>query len=167
MDLLTHIFLPLTAAYVLKREAFKSHYYLLLGLFAIVPDLDKFVGMPYLHSLIGVGAIAVVLLVGERVVRGSNLYSGIAGLLLFSHLFLDILEGNAVPLLYPLISTGVGLTFPLKVTFHSPTFSFMDAPAKLIYDVPHMGGTYLLFSGYGVASMVLFAVIYWGLRRYK
>lgn len=111
MDLLTHIFLPLTAAYVLKREAFPSHYYLLLGLFAVVPDFDKFTGEPYLHSLIGVGAIAVVLLVGERIIRGTNLYSGIAGLFLFSHLLLDILEGNTVPLLYPFVTTGVGLTF--------------------------------------------------------
>ncbi|MFP3909398.1 MAG: metal-dependent hydrolase [Archaeoglobaceae archaeon] len=167
MDLLTHIFLPLTAAYVLKREAFPSHYYLLLGLFAVVPDFDKFTGEPYLHSLIGVGAIAVVLLVGERIIRGTNLYSGIAGLFLFSHLLLDILEGNTVPLLYPFVTTGVGLTFPLKVIFHSPTFSFADAPAKLVCDVPHMGNTYLLFSGYGVASALLFTMIYWGLRKYK
>lgn len=167
MDLLTHIFLPLTAAYVLRREAFGSHYYLLLGLFAVIPDFDKFVGMPYLHSLIGVGAIAVVLLSVERVVRGSNFYSGIAGLFLLSHLFLDVLEGNAVPLFYPLVNAGVGLTFPLKVTFHSPTFSFVNVPARLICDVPHMGGTYPLFSGYGVASVLLFAVVYWGLRRYK
>ncbi len=167
MDLLTHIFLPLTAAYILKREAFPSHYYLLLGLFAVAPDLDKFAGIPYLHSLIGVGAIAVVLLASERIFRGSNLYSGIAGLFLFSHLFLDVLEGNTVPLLYPFVSTGVGLTFPLKVVFHSPTFSLADAPAKLIYDVPHMGGAYSLLSGYGVASMILFTVICWGLRKHR
>lgn len=164
MDALTHIFLPLTAFYVLKREAFQPPYLLALGLFGILPDLDKLLGMPgLLHSLLTLIPLAVVAYLAERSTRGTATYSSAISLLVFSHLLLDLLDGGPVTFLYPLTKTGVGLEFPLVVTFHSFGFSFHNALVKLVYGIPEPGfNSYGTFSGFGVASLFLFALIYLG-----
>ena len=167
MDLLTHIFLPLTALYVLKREAFNPPYHFLLVLFAVVPDFDKLIGMPGLfHSLVTLVPLILVILLLEKLVKGTSMYTGIAAFFIGSHLVLDILDGGPVPFFYPFIKTGIGLEFPLEIAFHSFSFSFLNDPVRLIYAVPRTGfNTYGTFSGFGVASMILFVIVYLGTRK--
>jgi len=103
----------------------------------------------------------------EKLVKGTGRYTGIAAFFIGSHLFLDVLDGGPVPFFYPFIKTGIGLEFPLKITFHSLTFSFQDVPTRLVYAVPKMSFTYELLSGFGVASLVLFVIVYLGTRRQR
>ncbi len=166
MDLLTHIFLPLTALYVVKREAFNSPYPFLLVLFAILPDFDKLIGMPGLfHSLVTLLPLILFILLFEKLIKGTSMHTSMAAFFISSHLVLDILDGGPVPFFYPFIKTGIGLEFPLKITFHSPTFSFQDAPMRLVYAVPKMSFTYELLSGFGVASLFLFVFVYLARRQ--
>lgn len=166
MDALTHVFLPLAGIYVWRKEGFNRPYHFLLVFFAILPDLDKMVGYPYLHSLIPLTALVAGIVVVERIWRKSTFYSGIIAFLLFSHLVLDLLDGNNVPLLYPLTGMGIQLTFPLQITFHSPTFSLSNLPVDVIIQkVNPTGFSYPLLSGYGVASLILFVIVFWGMRR--
>jgi hypothetical protein len=167
MDFLTHIFLPLAALYVLKREAFNPPYHFLLVLFAILPDFDKLVGMPgLLHSLVTLIPLILVMLLFEKLVEGTSGYTGIAAFFVSSHLVLDILDGGPVPFFYPFIKTGIGLEFPLEVAFHSFSFSFLNDLVRVVYGVPRSGfNTYGTFSGFGVASLLLFALVYLGTRR--
>jgi hypothetical protein len=91
---------------------------------------------------------------------------GQAAFFVGSHLFLDILDGGPVSFFYPFIKTGIGLEFPLEIAFHSVSFSFQSAPIQLVYAVPNSGfNTYGMLSGFGVASLVLFALVYIGMRR--
>jgi len=108
MDLLTHIFLPLTALYVVKRDAFNPPYPFLLVLFAVVPDFDKLIGMPgLLHSLVTLVPLIFVVLLFEKLVKGTGMNTGIAAFFVGSHLVLDILDGGPVPFFYPFIKTGI------------------------------------------------------------
>lgn len=167
MDLLTHIFLPLAALYVLKKEAFNPPYHFILVSFAILPDFDKFIGMPgLLHSFVTLFLLILAVLLLEKLVKGTSRYTGIATFFIGSHLVLDILDGGPVPFFYPFIKSGIGLEFPLKIAFHSLSFSFLDAPIQLVYAVPRTGfNTYELLSGFGVASLILFVIVYWEMRR--
>lgn len=165
MDLLTHIFLPLAALYVLEREAFNPPYHFLLALFAILPDFDKLIGMQGLfHSLVTLVPLIFAILIFEKLVKGTSMYTGIAAFFIGSHLFLDVLDGGPVPFFYPFIKTGIGLEFPIKIAFHSFSFLFLDAPVQLVYAVPRAGfNTYEMLSGFGVASLLLFVLVF--LRR--
>ena len=167
MDLLTHIFLPLTALYVVKRDAFNPPYPFLLVLFAVVPDFDKLIGMPGLfHSLVTLVPLIFVVLLFEKIVKGTSMNTGIAAFFIGSHLVLDILDGGPVPFFYPFIKTGIGLEFPLEIAFHSFSFSFHNELVRLVYGVPSSGfNTYGIFSGFGVASLLLFAVVYISTRK--
>lgn len=167
MDLLTHIFLPLAALYVLKRETFNPPYHFLLVLFGILPDFDKLIGMPgLLHSLVTLVPLILVVLFLEKLVKGTSMYTGIAAFFIGSHLVLDILDGGPVPFFYPFIKTGIGLEFPLEIAFHSFSFSFLNAPTQLVYAVPRSGfNTYEILNGFGVASLILFAMVYIGTRK--
>jgi hypothetical protein len=167
MDVLTHIFLPLVALYVLKREAFNSPYHFFLVLFAVLPDFDKLIGLPgLLHSLVTLVPLIFVVLLLEKLVKRTSIYTCIAVFFIGSHLVLDILDGGPVPFFYPFIKTGIELEFPLEIAFHSFSFSFLNAPFQLIYAVPSSGfNTYELLSGFGVASLILFALVYLGMRR--
>lgn len=167
MDLLTHIFLPLATLYVLKRDVFNPPYHFLLVLFAILPDFDKLIGMPGLfHSLVTLVPLILCVLLLEKHVKGTSMYTSIASFFVGSHLFLDVLDGGPVPFFYPFIKTGIGLEFPLEIAFHSFSFSFLNDLVRVIYAVPRSGfNTYGTFSGFGVASLILFALVYVGTRK--
>ena len=93
MDFLTHIFLPLTALYVLKREAFNPPYHFLLVLFAILPDFDKLIGMSgLLHSLVTLVPLIFIMLLLERHVKGTSMHASIAAFFIGSHLFLSLIH---------------------------------------------------------------------------
>ena len=161
MDILTHIFLPLIAIYSLRREKF-SKIYLLMTIFAVLPDFDVFLGIhrSYLHSLLFLIPLAVFVLVIERVFRSKIEYAGVAAFFLFSHIFLDFFAGG-VPFLYPIIKTGVGVEFPLKVSFGSSVM-IEDLMPRLVFITPESvhGKTFEVVSGFGVATAITFTLIY-------
>lgn len=92
-DLLTHLFLPLTVAYVLRPDLFESPAYLGLTGFAILSDFDKFLGIPgLLHSLVTLVPVAAVILGLERWWRTELEYTPVPVAFLCSHLVLDFLD---------------------------------------------------------------------------
>lgn len=94
MDFLTHIFLPLTVAYVLKRELFETPAHLSLAGFGLLSDFDKFIGYPgLLHSFITLTPICLALLAGERWLRGRVVLSPLIVAFVLSHLLLDFIDG--------------------------------------------------------------------------
>ena len=168
MNLLTHIFLPLVPIYVLKKKAFRSPYHFLLALFGILPDLDKFIGRPLLfHSLVPFVPLILVILLVEKLMKGRGLYTGIIAFFIGSHLLLDFLDGDPIPFLYPFSRVAIGLEYPIKIVFHNLRFSFLHEPFRLIvYTMPRTDfGTYGLLSGTCMASLILFVLVYLGMRR--
>lgn len=159
MDALTHIFIPLTALYVLKKDLLNPSYHFLLVFFAWFPDLDKLLRIPGLfHSLLIIIPLIFVILLIEKQLGRNGKISGIAGIFIISHIILDVLEGGAVPLLYPIFSTGVGIIFPLKISIHD--FSISGAPVEVVYEEPKLSYTYEILSGYGLISFFIFAMVY-------
>ncbi|HET7323898.1 MAG TPA: hypothetical protein VFJ06_06170 [Halococcus sp.] len=52
MDALTHLFLPLTVAYILFPDRFADPRAFALGVFGLLPDADKYFGIQgVFHSL--------------------------------------------------------------------------------------------------------------------
>lgn len=163
MDLLTHLFLPITVAYVLWPELFPSPWYLALAGFAVLPDADKLLGLQgALHSVVTLGILAGIMVAVERRYRGATTYAALATLLLGSHLFLDILDGGPVTLLYPLVDAGVGLEYPTQLILGDGTVpaGIRDPLPTVRIDAPSRSRrAYPLFTGYGVLSAVTFAVV--------
>jgi membrane-bound metal-dependent hydrolase YbcI (DUF457 family) len=168
MDFLTHLFLPLTVAYVLRRELFVSPAYLLLAGFGLLSDFDKFLGYPgLLHSLITLVPISLCLLLGEKWLREKLVLSPLIVAFIFSHLLLDFIGGGPVPLLYPVIDGGVGLQYPVQTVFGEGFFglSFRGQLLAVRTTAPRPGfNTYGFIKGYGVASTISFVILYLGLR---
>ncbi|TYL36428.1 hypothetical protein CV102_22660 [Natronococcus pandeyae] len=178
MDALTHVFLPLTIAYVLRRDLFQQPQYLLLGLFGLVSDLDKPLGVPgLLHSLVTLVPICLILIVIDYWYRDDTTYGLLTSAFVLSHPVLDILEGVTVPLLYPLVATGVGFTYPMTVVFGPDAgalwFALEGPPVALEFGEPRLGhatdpdvteNTYGVIDGYGVASTLTFLFVYGGLE---
>lgn len=161
MDLLTHIFFPLTALYVLKKDLLNPPYHYLLVLFALLPDLDKLIGIPgLLHSLLTLTPLILAIFLIEKIFGGSGKISGIASIFILSHLLLDIVDGGIVPLLYPIITKGVGIIFPLKISVQD--LSILGAPIEVVYKEPKLSYTYEILNGYGIVSLFIFAMIYVG-----
>lgn len=170
MDLLTHIFLPLTAAYALRPDLFPNPRYFTIAFFGAVPDVDKFFGSPGLfHSvLVTIPASVFIVLVGRRY-RSLYGYTVLAVLLLHSHLLLDILDGGPVTVLYPFRREGIGLTYPTQLVFKDvPPGVVIQHPLPEIRVRPTAQGrtTYPPINGYGVLSALLFLTVYGG-RRIK
>jgi len=169
MDFLTHLFLPLTVAYVLKRELFESPGYLLLAGFGLLSDFDKFLGYPgLLHSLITLIPMSLSLVLGEKWLRGELVLSPLIVAFIFSHLLLDFIGGGPVPLLYPVIDAGVGLQYPIQTAFGEGPFglAFRGRLVSVRTTTPRTGfNTYGFIKGFGVASAITFVAIYIGLRR--
>lgn len=46
MDILAHLFLPITVAYTVRPDLFPSPWYFDLTIFAVLPDFDKLLGIP-------------------------------------------------------------------------------------------------------------------------
>lgn len=178
MDPLTHVFLPLTVAYVLVRDLLPSPRYLLLGLFGLVPDLDKLLGVPgLLHSLLTVVPLCAGLVVVDRWWRGDAAYGTLLAAFLLSHLLLDFVDGSGLYALYPLTDAGLGLSYPLTVTFGDGLlgFQFERWPVVLSVESAPTGyaespsvdrNTFGFLAGYGVASVLTFSIIYAG-ERYR
>lgn len=168
MDFLTHIFLPLTVAYVLRPDLFKSPAYLLLAGFGLLPDFDKFLGYPgLLHSLVTLVPISLGIVLGEKWLRGKLVYSPLIVTFILSHLLLDFIDGGPVPLLYPFIKAGVGLQYPIQVVFGEGLLgvTFRGQPVSVGTAAPDPGfNTYGFINGFGVASALTFATIYLGLQ---
>ena len=164
MDLLTHIFLPLILIYSVRREL--KPYHIILIPFTILPDLDKLFEVGLLHSLVTIVPISILLIfiewiAGKLMKRNSYEYSLTASFYMFSHLFLDILDGGPVTLLYPFVKTGVGLTFPATIELGQSPFDIQvkNLLPSLILTIPEKAHSYGIFSGFGVASMILFLLI--------
>lgn len=168
-DFLTHIFLPLTGAYVLRRELFESPGALALGGFGLLSDFDKFLGMPgLLHSLVTLVPIAGAILLAEWVWRGEFAYAPVAVALAGSHLVLDFVDGGPVPLLYPFVTEGVGLRYPGQTAFGEGMLgvAIQGALVDLHVGAPRPGfNTYGFVQGIGVANALLFLTVYAGLER--
>lgn len=168
MDLLTHIFLPLTAAYALRPDLFPTPRYFTIAFVAAVPDVDKFFGIPGLfHSLlVTIPASVIIVLVGRRY-RSLYGHAVLAVLLLHSHLLLDILDGGPVTVMYPVVRQGIGLTYPTQLDFgDSPLGVVIQHPLPEIRVRPTAQGrtTYPPIDGYGVLSVLLFLTVYGGRR---
>lgn len=164
MDFLSHLFLPLTAAYVLRRELFDRPWLLGLGGLGLLADFDKFLGVPgLLHSLATLGPLCVALLAAEYWLRGELELAPVVVALVASHLLLDFLDGGPVPLLFPLVETGVGLQYPVRTVFGEGLLGVrLDGPlVALRTAVPRPdNNTYGFLQGSGVASALLFGVVY-------
>lgn len=164
MDALTHVFLPLTVAYVLRRELFDSPDRLLLAGFGLLSDVDKLLGMPgLLHSLLTLVPISLALLAVERWYRGELLLSPIAVAFIASHLVLDFIDAGPVPLLFPVIEHGIGLQYPARSVFGQGPFgvAIEGQLASVRVATPRRGfNTYGLIKGAGIASLLAFALIY-------
>ena len=166
-DLLSRIFLPLILIYATRREL--KLYHIIFIPFTILPDLDKFLGMVgLLHSLVTIIPICLLLMllewtVGKLTNKNTSYfqYSLIASFYIFSHLFLDILDGGPVTLLYPFVRVGVGLSFPASLELGSNPFEFSinNVFPQLVYEVPEPSKSYEILSGFGVASAILFLLI--------
>lgn len=168
-DFLTHLFLPLTAAYVIWPDRFPTPAYLALGGFGLLSDLDKLLGQPgLLHSLVTLVPLAVAILLLERWWREELRYGPLIVGLILSHLVLDFVDGGPVPLLFPLVTDGVGLQYPARTVFGAGPFGVaIEGPLlALRTTAPRPGfNTYGFINGFGVTSLLLFVVVYFGLER--
>lgn len=167
-DFLTHLFLPLTAAYVLRRELFASPWALSLAVFGVLPDFDKFLLRAGLfHSLVTLVPFCLAVLAIESYWRGDLEYAPVIAALVLSHLVLDFVDGGPVPLLYPLIETGIGLRYPVQIVFgQGPLGVTLEGSlvAPRMHPPNQSNHTYGFIQGYGVANALLFCTIYFGDR---
>ncbi|MFC6765381.1 metal-dependent hydrolase [Natrinema soli] len=164
MDLLTHLFLPITVAYVVRPALFPSPSYLLLAGFAVLPDIDKLLGLQgALHSIITLGLLGGIVFVAERWHRDDSTYAIVIITLLFSHLLLDFLNGGPVTFLYPLSNVGFGLTYPTELVLGDTvgTTGVRNPAPAVATDAPNRSrAAYPLVNGYGVLSGLTFLIIY-------
>ena len=169
MDLLTHLFLPLTVAYVLRRELFDHPATLGLAGFSVLSDFDKFLGhQGLLHSLVTIVPVCLVVLAVERWYRGEWRYAPVVAAFVSSHLLLDLIDGGPVPFLYPFVEQGVGFRYPAQTVFGSGPVG-MTVRGPLVdtkMAAPRPGyNTFGFLTGDGVAWLLVFVVLYLALRR--
>lgn len=166
MDVLTHLFLPITIAYAIRPDLFPSPWYFALAGFAVLPDFTKLLGIPgILNSVFVVVGIGIVLTFSERRLYDTVTYATIATLLLTSHLLLDFLDGGPVMLFYPFIKTGVGLEYPTQIVFDDSIHSVRvrdPLPRIQVGTTSPSREAYSLINGYGVLSALAFLIVYLG-----
>jgi len=167
MDLLTHVFLPLTVAYVLYPAVFDHPATFGLAGFGLFSDFDKFLGQPgLLHSLVTLVPVCVVVLAAGRVL-GHQYYARLVAAFVGSHLVLDIVDGGPVPLLFPLVERGIGLQFPARTVFgRGPVGVDVEGPvvaSRVMAPRPGFN-EYTFVDAAGVAWLLAFLAIYVGLR---
>lgn len=169
MDALTHFCLPLLVAYAVRPALFSTPRYLVLAGGGLLADVDKLLGVPgLLHSLVTLVPICLGLIVAERVRRQSLHYSVIASLFVLSHPVFDLLEGGPVPLLFPVVRSGLGVVYSLDVVFGTGPFgvAFRGWPLGIEVDSLRTGHTaaavdtnrYGFLDGFGVASLLALVV---------
>ncbi|MFB1066361.1 metal-dependent hydrolase [Natrinema sp. H-ect4] len=167
MDLLTHLFLPLAVVYVLRPKLFENPLAFGVAGFAILPDLDKLVAVPGgLHSLLTLLPIALGVVVIERWSFGQLRYSPVIVGLLYSHLLLDLVEGDLVTLLAPLVTAGLELQYSSQVVFGGEwPIMVRGELLSMVIRQPEAGAggsgvsTYPLVRKYGVLSMLVFLAV--------
>lgn len=164
MDPLTHVFLPLTVVYVLRPEFFRFPHRFLLGALGLFSDFDKFLGVPgSLHSLIVLTLLILVMGGVERLLRSRLVVTPIAATFLLSHPLLDVLDGGPVPILFPITTDGIGLRYPARIVFGTGVVGFtIEGPLVSLHGASPRPGynSYGFINGFGVASTLLFFVIY-------
>ena len=169
MDLLTHLFLPLTVVYVLRGESFDHPATFGLTGFSVLADFDKFLGQPgLLHSLLTLAPICAVILAAERWYRGGWQYAPLVTAFIGSHLVLDVIDGGPVPLLYPLVEGGIGFQYPAQTVFGRGPVG-LAVEGQLIATrttAPRPGfNTYGFITGDGIAWALVFLVLFVGIER--
>jgi len=167
VDLLTHLFLPLTVAYAVRPDLFRSPLYFALGGVGVLADVDKFLLTPGLtHSLLTLGPVCVGILAVERYWRGEFRIAVLVVVLVLSHLLLDFVDGGPVPLLFPVVEQGVGLQYPARTVFGSGPAGLVDVEgpvATLRETAPRPDNrVYGLVNGAGVSSLLAFVAVVWG-----
>lgn len=169
MDPLTHVFLPLTVVYVLYPHLFVHRRVLLLSALGLLSDFDKFLGVPgALHSLLTLLPICLCFVAVEKRLRGTLSYSVLVTAVILSHPLIDVIDGGPVPLLAPITYTGVGLQYPMEVTFGEGALGIVlsGSLVTLAADAPKQGfNTYGVINAFGVTSALLFGVLYLTLER--
>ncbi|MFC7081408.1 metal-dependent hydrolase [Halorussus caseinilyticus] len=166
MDVLTHLFLPLTVAYAVRREYFESPWWFALAGFGLLSDFDKFLGVPgLLHSAVALLPVSLALVGTDKSLTGELGASRLAVAFAWSHLVLDVIDGGPVPVLFPLVESGVGLTYPARVVFGADPFGIaVRGPmVALRTTAPRAGfNAYGFLNGFGIASALTFAAVYLG-----
>jgi hypothetical protein len=175
VDLLTHLCLPITAVYLVRSELFGRRLPWGLAAFAVFPDVDKVLPVPGgFHSLVTLVPVAGVVLAVEWGVRRDLSYGPVAVALLYSHLLLDVVDGNLVPLLAPLSATGVGFRYPGQFVLGGQwPLTIRGEVLSVLVTVPPSGGggggpgyvTYQALGKTGVLSVLLLALVVWADRR--
>jgi len=169
MDFLSHLFFPLTAAYVLWQRRFQSRWLVPIAGFGVLPDFDKFLGTPgLLHSLVTLVPICVIILSIEQYIEGELLISKAIIFFLGSHLVLDFVAGGPVPLFYPFLEGGPGLTYPARTAFGTgPVGLAVEGPLVTLRSASPQPGhnTYGFITGAGVASVLLYVVVFIGSKH--
>lgn len=169
MDLLTHLFLPLTVAYVIRREVFASPAHLGLALLGLLPDVDKYLlAKGYGHSLVTLGPLCAAILAVEYRYRGELRIAPVAVGLVASHLLLDFVGGSQVPLLYPFLTEGIALRYPASTVFGTGAagMTVVGPVVDLKTASPRPGvNTYGFLRPAGVANLLGFLAVYAGLAR--
>ncbi|WP_436926773.1 metal-dependent hydrolase [Halosimplex amylolyticum] len=169
MDLLTHLFLPLTVAFVLRPELFNHPATFGIAGFGVLSDFDKFLGQPgLLHSLVTIVPICVVILAIERWYREEWRYAPVLSAIIGSHLVLDLIDGGPVPLLYPFVERGLGLQYPAQTVFgRGPIGLSIEGQIMTTrMAAPRPGyNAYGFLTGEGIAWALVFVIVFVGLRR--
>lgn len=164
MDVLTHLFLPLAIVIVYREDLASTWPMLGIAGFALLPDVDKFLGMQGLfHSLVTLLPICLGILVVERWIRGHLDLSLVIVVLIGSHLLLDFIDGGPVPLLFPFIESGLGLQYPGQLVFGEGILGVtIQGPLVTIgTPVPRSGyQSFGFLNGTGVLSLLAFGSIY-------
>lgn len=161
MDILAHVFIPLTMVYFLKKKL-NPYYIFMLAFLGLLPDLDKVIGLPgILHSMITLTIIILPFLIIEKFTKKSWTYTSIIAFFIFSHLLLDLLDSSPIFPFYPLTNIGLIIEFPMKISFTNSSFSFIGPPLQITYIKLETGlNTYGgIISGFGVTSMLLFVTL--------
>ncbi|MBC7100307.1 MAG: metal-dependent hydrolase [Methanobacteriales archaeon] len=162
MDVLAHIFIPLTIVYFLKKKS-NPYYILTLAFFGLLPDLDKVMGLPgVLHSIITLTIIILPIFIIEKIAKRSWIYTSIIAFFIFSHLLLDLLDASPIFPFYPFSNIGIIIEFPLRISFNGPSFSFIGSLIQVTYTRLETGfNTYNgIISGFGITSALLFITLF-------
>lgn len=177
MDPLAHVFLPLLVAYVLVPEWFPSPAYVAIGTFGLLPDVDKLLGVPgMLHSLVTVVPLCLALVALDRWLPFDARYGALAAAFVLSHLFLDFLDGSGFYVLYPVVEGGLGLSFPMVVTFGEGLLGFqfegapvvverLESPTGFAESSTVDSNTFGFFDAYGFATALAFLAVVVGRSR--
>lgn len=171
MDPLAHVFLPLVVCYAVRPDLFSRPRHFALAGFGLLPDFDKFLGMQaLLHSLPTLLALTLAVLAVGRYRDEWWVYAVLAVGFLWSHILLDLLDGNVVPWFYPLLRQGYGVHFPMRIAFGEGLLGarLEGWPVAVHTGVPREGHqTFPLFNGYGVGAALAFLAVYAGRHRWS